>query len=137
MGECLAVARRIENGVPASWSAAFEDLARRQLADSRDRERRGHRISARDQYLKASNSFRAAEYYTPFAAPRHRQLGLESREAFLAAMRWQDHTCEEVRLPLGDTWLPAYFMRPVESDGSGKTMMIISGHDGTLEESYF
>src|SRR5690606_2446133 len=80
--------------------------------------------------------FRAAEYYTPFSDPKHQELGLASRDAFGKAMALQDHGFEEVRLPFGDTWLPAYFLYPAKGDGTGKTLMVISGYDGTLEESY-
>lgn len=134
VGECLALARRIENGIPESWVTAFAAAASRQEEDARIREGRGHRVSARDQFLVASNSFRAAEYYTGVADPRHAEYGLSSRECFLSAMRHADHTFEVVSLPYGDTPLPAYYMRPA-TQALG-TLMIVSGYDGTLEETY-
>jgi len=138
VGECLALARRIENGVPASWVAAFAAAAERQERDARARAGRGHRISARDQFLVACNSYRAAEYYTCVTDPRHAEYGRKSRDCFLAAMQLQDHACEVVSLPFGDTPLPAYCIRPAPGTAGGKsgTLMIISGYDGTLEETY-
>ncbi len=135
VGECLALAQRIENGVPASWVSAFAAAAARQEDDANARVGRGHAVSARDQFLVASNSYRAAEYYTGIADPRHAAYGLKSRDCFLAAMRLADHPFEAVALPFGSTSLPAYHLRPA-AGGNGGTLMIVSGYDGTLEETY-
>ncbi len=137
IGECLALARDIENGVPDSWVAAFSAAAERQETDARARAARGHAVSAREQFLVASNSFRAAEYYTTVVDPRHAGFGRRSRDCFLAAMKLADYGFEEVSLPFGELALPAYYMRPPgASAGQGKTLMIISGYDGTLEETW-
>ena len=99
VGECLALARRIQDGVPASWVAEFSAAAQRQEADAQARALRGHAISSRGQYLVACNSYRAAEYYSGVLSPEHTRLGRKSRECFLAAVRGQD--VEEVFLPFG------------------------------------
>ena len=49
VGECLALAQRIQNGVPASWVAEFTAAAQRQEADAQARALRGHAVSARGQ----------------------------------------------------------------------------------------
>lgn len=138
VGECLALARRIESGVPATWVAAFADAAARQEADAQKRAARGHAVSAHDQYLVASNSYRAAEYYTGIADPKHAEYGFKSRECFLAAMSMQSDPFEVIELPFGATPLPAYLLRPAGQAGRRlKTLMVVSGYDGTLEETYF
>ncbi|MGP1682968.1 MAG: hypothetical protein ACTS8S_11640, partial [Giesbergeria sp.] len=137
VGECLALAQRIESGVPASWVAEFAAAAARQETDARQRATRGHAVSAHDQYLVASNSYRAAEYYCGITDPQHVVYGLKSRECFLSAMRLQGDTFEIVSLTFGNTPLPAYYLRPAKAgDGPRKTLMIVSGYDGTLEETY-
>lgn len=137
VGECLALARRIQNGVPASWVAEFAAAGARQEQDAAARARRGHAVSARDQYLVASNSYRAAEYYCGVLDPQHARLGLKSRECFLAAMRQDGGAFEAFSLPFGDTPLPAYYVRaPQQRARRGKTLLIISGYDGTLEETW-
>ncbi len=137
VGECLALARRIHNGDPQSWVAEFSAAGARQEQDAAERARRGHVVSARDQYLVASNSYRAAEYYCGVLDPRHAPLGLKSRDCFLAAMRAQGGVFESFSLPFGDTPLPAYYIRaPQSRGGRGKTLMVISGYDGTLEETW-
>lgn len=134
VGECLALAQRIENGNPASWIAAFTDAAIRQEFDARKRAAKGHRISARDQYLVACNSYRAAEYYSSVIDSKHAEYGMKSRECFIAAMALHDHFFEVASLPFGETPLPAYYFSPART--KGKTLMIVSGYDGTLEETY-
>lgn len=137
VGECLALARQIESGVPASWVAAFAAAAARQERDAQNRASRGHAVSAGEQYLVASNSYRAAEYYTGVADPKHGEYGLKSRQCFLAAMKLQGHAFEIVSLPFNDTPLPACYMRARNAPAArNKTLMIVSGYDGTLEETY-
>lgn len=135
VGECLALAQRIENGNPESWITAFADSAMRQESDARKRAAKGHRISALDQYLVACNSYRAAEYYSSVIDPKHAEYGMKSRECFIAAITLQDHLFEVVSLPFDETPLPAYYFSPART-GKGKTLMIVSGYDGTLEETY-
>ncbi|WP_245597875.1 alpha/beta hydrolase family protein [Ottowia thiooxydans] len=139
VGECLALAQRIQNGIPASWVAEFTKAAQRQEADARVRALRGHAVSAREQYLVACNSYRAAEYYCGVLNPEHARLGRKSRECFLAAVRGQD--VEEVFLRFGGSSLPAYYVRAPSQSGAkrgrpGKTLLLISGYDGTLEETW-
>ena len=138
VGECFALAQRIQNGQPASWVNEFAAAAVRQEEDAQARARRGHALSARDQYLVACNNYRAAEYYCGVLEPRHAALGLKSRECFLAAMlRAPELACEEAAMPFGNKLLPAYYFRaPQAGRRQGKTLIIISGYDGTLEETW-
>lgn len=137
VGECLALAQRIQNGDPASWITEFAAAGARQQADAQARAQRGHALSARDQYLVACNSYRAAEYYSSVQDANHTRLGLQSRDCFAAAMRAQGHPFEAFSLPWGDTPLPAYYFRnPKAGARPAKTLLVISGYDGTLEETW-
>ncbi len=138
VGECLAVAAEVGDGGPRAWCASFSALGERQAGDAAERARRGHAVSARDQYLRASNSFRAVEYFTPFSDPDHRAAGLRSREMFVAAMAAADCTFEEVWVPFGDASLPAYWFTPAgpSGQGPGPLLVAVSGFDGTLEETW-
>lgn len=135
VGECLALARRIESGVPSSWVEQFAAAAARQESDARSRAGRGHLVSARDQYLVACNSYRAAEYYTGITDERHAAYGRKSRACFLEAMKLRDGLFESPQLPYGAAPLPAYYLEPADRK-SAKTLLIVSGYDGTLEETY-
>ena len=47
------------------------------------------------------------------------------------------HTFEEAMLPYDAIKLPVYFMAPSPQVEKRKTLIIVSGFDGTLEEEYF
>ena len=94
VGECLAAVQRIQNGVPESWVEAFASLARKEESAAVERALKGHHISACEQYLRACNSYRAAEYFTDFRNPLHREMGMKSRECFIKSMKLMDHTCD-------------------------------------------
>lgn len=136
VGECLSTAARIKDGDPVSWVDEFAKLAERQMKDAHKRSSRGHTMSARDQFLRASNSFRAAEYYMSPLDPRHRELGLKARDCFLKAMEYVWHTFEETMLTYKNIELPVYIMTPSPEAQKRKTLLIVSGFDGTLEEEY-
>lgn len=136
VGECLSIAGRIDNGDPESWVEEFTKLAEWQLKDANKKSYKGHTISARDQFLKACNSFRAAEYYTTCRNSKHRELGTQARYCFSEAMKNMWHTFEYHELTYKSIDLPVYFMAPNADEHKRKTLMIVSGFDGTLEEEY-
>ena len=137
VGECLSIADRVIDGDPSSWVAEFTKQAEWEEQDAKERAVKGHRISARDQFFKACNSYRAAEYYTSCRTPEHRRLGLKARACFREAMQYVGHTFEAFKLPYHAIELPAYVMAPDVNAGRRKTLIIVSGFDGTLEEEYF
>ena len=136
IGECFYVSNNIEDGNPKKWVEEFSNLAEKQEKDAKQRSKKGHSISARDQYLKASNSYRASEYYANFDDPRHKELGLKARDCFKEAMNFVNHTFESIELNYKDIKLPCYFMSPDNGNIKRKTLLIVSGYDGTIEEEY-
>lgn len=62
---------------------------------------------------------------------------MKSRECFIKSMKFMDHTCEVIKIPFEGKFLPTYFMASTSDTGLRKTLMVVSGYDGTLEESYF
>ena len=98
IGECFYTSNQIEDGIPESWVSEFSKLAAKQEKDAQSRLKRNHTVSAKEQFLKASNSYRAAEYYTNFDDPKHRELGLKARNCFLEAMNYSDHYYESISI---------------------------------------
>jgi hypothetical protein len=101
--------------------------------------RAGHKISAREAFLRASNYYRMAEFFLrddPFSNPNVVGLIKRSRETFLQAAQFFDGPVEDVRIPYGDGTLPAYLLFV---DGSGKprpTIVYNNGFDSTREEAW-
>ena len=137
VGECLSLADRIKDGDPKSWVEEFAKLAEWQQKDAHKRASKGHTTSARDQFFKACNSFRAAEYYTSCLDPNHQKFGMQARYCFRDAMDILWHTFEDHLLTYKSIDLPVYFMAPSPHEQKRKTLLIVSGFDGTLEEEYF
>lgn len=137
IGECFHIANQIRDGNPDDWVNAFEKQAHWQKQDGMERLRKNHVVSGREQLFKACNSFRAAEYYTSTLSEHHRQLGLNSVDCFTTAMGSMDVHFESHYLPYKNIQLPIYFISPANDGEMRKTIMIVSGFDGTLEESYF
>ena len=89
IGEVVATAQAIPDGDEASWHREWkataervEELGRKSLAD-------GHRVSAREALLRASNYYRTAEFYRrddPARDPEVTLLSARSRDAFVTAM---------------------------------------------------
>lgn len=136
IGECLAIANTIQDCQPQQWVRAFEQLGEWQKKDGMQRLLKNHVVSGREQLFKACNSFRAAEYYSPCTTEHHQKLGLLSADCFCAAISNMDLHFENHSIPYKDINLPAYFVSPANDGEKRKTIIIVSGFDGTLEEEF-
>jgi len=136
VGECLAIAGQITPGDRDSWYAAWSGFARRLVAQADAGLAAGHRVSARDSYVRASEYFRQAFFY-------HRESldGTELRTAFAAsvaafraALPLLDHPGEVLSGGVtGYLFTPA---GPPPAGGRWPTIVHIGGYDGTAEELY-
>lgn len=137
IGECLNIARQIQSGKPEDWVQAFKQLAEWQKKDGLERLTQKHIVSGREQLFKACNSFRAAEYYSPCSSKEHRQLGINSAECFVMALGTMDLHFESHAIPYKNIHIPVYFISPQNDGAKRKTILIVSGFDGTMEEEFF
>src|SRR5882672_8028942 len=111
LGEVLVAARAIPDGDEAAWHREWkataervEELGRKSLAD-------GHRVSAREALLRASNYYRTAEFFRrddPGHDPEVALLSARSRDTFLAAMPLFGFGFEHVSIRYQGTALPGY-----------------------------
>lgn len=138
VGECLEIVKEMKGkGASAEeWVHAFERHGDWQKEDAMARLANDHIISAREQFLKACNSYRAAEYYSSCDDPHHQQLGIKSESCFAMAMSTMDVHFESHSIPYKNINLPVYFISPANDGRPRKTLMIVSGFDGTLEEEF-
>ncbi|MGQ9368165.1 alpha/beta hydrolase family protein [Azospirillum sp. ST 5-10] len=137
LGEVLALRPAIDAGGVPAWVESFAALGERVAARGRAALAQGRRATARGDLLRASMYLRAAEYYANPFAPRHRALGLASRDAFRAALPLLDHRAEVVGIPCGGIDLPGYLLRPRDAAGPGRTLVLVGGFDSSGEELYF
>ena len=136
IGESLHIANAIKGNDPKLWVKEFVRLAEWQKKDGLDRLAKKHVVSAREQLLKAANSFRAAEYYSPCSSEDHKKFGLNSADCFAIAVSNMDIHFENHSLPYKNITIPAYFIAPKKDGKKRPTIMIVSGFDGTLEEEF-
>ena len=137
VGEILAAVRGIRDGDPRTWPAAFAALGDQTQAIARAVVPK-HPVSARDHFQRASMYYRAAEYYADPVSDAARAHGLASRDAFVEAAALMPWTVEVLQIPFEGVWLPGYFLQPAGADARArKTVVLLTGFDGTGEELYF
>ena len=136
LGECLLVVDRMEKETPACWTEEFAKLAESVEAEGDSRLVDGHKFTARDQFLRACNYYRAAEYFVHPIGTRKQELGMKSRECFIKFLQLSGIHYEIIDIPFRDIYLPSYFLSPDNSGKKRPTIVVLSGLDGTTEETY-
>lgn len=139
IGECLSTAFRIKDGDFASWHAEWSRTADRIGRFGDESLATGHKTSAREAYLRASNYYRSAEFFlheNP-GDPRILETWQKSRKCFSKAGRLFSPQFESVEIPYEETTLPGYFFRADNSGERRPTLILNTGFDGTAEELYF
>jgi pimeloyl-ACP methyl ester carboxylesterase len=138
IGECLSTANKIKDGDIESWLAEWRALAERVEQIGHDCLARGHRVSAREAFLRATTYYEASFFFAPDNDPRKLELYRRQRDAFKAAGALFDHPFEVVAIPYeGGKTLPGYFLAADDSGRPRPTIMINTGGDGTSERMYF
>lgn len=130
IGECLDTANRIKRGDPWSWSKEWDSTAKRLQALAEDSESQGHRVSAGEAYLRASNYYVASMHRHP--DPYHDSIERMTRASvscFSKGIKNLNLPIEEVQIPYEGTTLPGYFFRSPVADAKAPTMIIFNGRD--------
>jgi len=129
--------QRIQPGDDESWYREWARLGRLCEEQAREAERFGNRLTARFGYQRASNYYRAAQFYLTGEDPRKLATLRQVRDTFRAAMRYFDHRCEEVEVPYEGTTLAGYFVPSRVGAGRLPTILYLNGADSLSEEAYF
>ena len=135
IGECYSAAAQIREGDVLSWREAWSTLAEKVEALARSAEAKGHRVSARQSYVRAvtyrrnvlMGGFRASD-------PGYRATFEKSRVLFMRFAALSEPPIEFVEIPHAGTVLPGYFLRP---DASGKKRPTVIIGDNASEELYY
>ncbi|MGA7898572.1 MAG: alpha/beta fold hydrolase [Nitrososphaeraceae archaeon] len=153
IGECFSTAYRIREGDFESWHQEWLKTAKRIHKYAEDCLAAGHKISARDAYLRASNYYRVAEFLLIDPEdPRIQTTWGSSKECFSKAGRLFSPEFEPIEIPYEGTTVPGYFYRASEVRGGNEkgkdngngvnasrprpTLIVHGGFDSTLEELY-
>jgi pimeloyl-ACP methyl ester carboxylesterase len=110
IGECLSTAYRIKEGEFESWYEEWLNTAKRVHSYADDCTAKGHTISARDAYLRASNYYRTAEFLLVEPADPRSQTTIDlSKDCFRKAASTFPIVVVPVEIPYEGTLLPGYF----------------------------
>lgn len=137
-GEVLAAASRITPGDYDSWYDAYNGFADRVAKEAADQLSRGHRISARDSFLRAATYYQASEFFlhgTP-KDPRIARAYKLSTESYHQSAKLHDPVIEPIEIPYEATTLPGYFHHADTSNTPRPTLIMHTGFDGSAEEMH-
>ncbi len=134
IGECLYVARRIDERDGESWITQWADLAARVEAFGDASLAAGRLVSARECFMRASNYYRTAEYGTSPTHPRFDELWRRSVDSFRNGARLFHPPIRGIEVEFEGRRFPGYFWRPTEDDRSRPTLIAAGGNDSSLEE---
>jgi len=137
IGEVLATAHRIHDGDFESWNLEWSRVAARIEALANTSLEEGHRLSAQQAFLRASNYYRTAEFFLAPDDPRRMKTYEKSRSTFWRFLELSGLCVERVRIPYEGTTLPGYFYRVDDSHTPRRTLLSLGGFDSTGEELYF
>jgi pimeloyl-ACP methyl ester carboxylesterase/ketosteroid isomerase-like protein len=135
IGECYSATAQIREGDLQSWREAWSTLAEKVEALARSAEAKGHRVSARQSYLRAVTYYRNVLMGGLQASdPRYRATLEKSRVLFKRFAALSEPPIEVVEIPYEGTVLPGYFLRP---DASGQKRPTVIIGDNASEELYY
>jgi pimeloyl-ACP methyl ester carboxylesterase len=139
LGEVLVTARRIPEGDEQAWTTEWAATAARVERIGREALAAGHRVSAREALLRASNYYRTADFYRredPANDAESARLAKASQQTFADAAALLDTPARAVRIPYEGTTLPGYLFLADDSGEPRPTVLYHGGYDSTLEEDY-
>ena len=139
VGEVLKTAYAIKEGDDESWYHEWMKTAEQREKAGDDFLARGRKISARQEFFKASNYYRTAEFFLHTNPEDSRIVSAwkKSRDSFLKAAGLSDQPVISIKIPFEGTTLPGYLCL-VDNSGEKRPLLIVhSGFDGTAEELYF
>jgi len=136
-GECFYAASQIKDGDPESWYAAWTALAGRVESQATQALEKGHRVSAREAYLRAFTYYQSAAIFIRPRDPRLRDAWQKAQECFRQAAAQFSPPIEPIQIPFEGKSLPGYFMRGIEGNEKTPTLIMIGGGETCAEELYF
>jgi pimeloyl-ACP methyl ester carboxylesterase len=138
-GEVLAVSRQIKSGDYDSWYDAWNAAGDRLAKEADGQLARGHMVSARDNFLRASNAYRSSEFFlhaTP-KDPRVVRAFARQVETYKAAIKLWPTPIEAVEIPYEGTTIPGYLHRPDATAKKRPLLLLNTGFDGSAEEMHW
>jgi hypothetical protein len=137
IGEAYYAASRITDGDASSWQKQWVELAR--LAEARGEKSlaAGHKVSARDQLLRAANYYRISNIAMLPDNPAFEERILKARALFKKAGQLFSPPVEYVEIPFDGTVLPGYFRKAAPGTKPAKTLLVVGGSETFAEDLFY
>ncbi|WP_029113912.1 S9 family peptidase [Mycobacterium sp. URHB0044] len=138
LGEALATASRTSAGDYDSWFTAWSATAEVASSLADEAHSRGHAVTARKAYLRASEYWRQSFFFLrhDLDDERLQHAWRRHREAFRSAMPllgWQGTSTE---IPFDGVTMTGYLFRPADDAIERPTVLAPCGFDSTAEVGY-
>lgn len=133
IGECLSTARKIDEKSSDSWVREWAKTAEMVEKNGDESLKNGHKISARECFLRASNYYRTAEYGALPSEPEFQKNWQKSRECFLKAAKLFKRPIKSIEVIFEGKKLPGYYWRADDSK-TRPTLVAAGGGDSSGEE---
>jgi len=137
IGEAFRTAANIKDGDAASWQEEWAKTARLVAARGEQSLAGGHRVSARDQFQRASYYYRLALLAMLPADPRLREYARESRSLLKKAGARFDPPLEYFEIPFEGTVIPGFFRKAAAGTKPVQTLIMIGGGETFAEDLFF
>ncbi len=137
VGEAFYVAGNIEDGNPESWQMEWENMAIRKESRAKDALEKGHKITARENYLKASNYYRTALVSMLPDNPKFNEISENIRICMKKACHLFEPQMIYFEVPFENTVLPGYFLPVIKDSKPRKTLLMIGGGETFIEDNIF
>ena len=134
-GECFSAASQVHEEDLESWVKAWTTIAQKVEADGRKAEAAGHRVSAREAYLRAATYYAVAMVCVSPRDSRFREIYGTFRTAFRRSVAFHKIPLEIVTIPFEGKSLSGYFWRATKSAEKRPTIIMLG--DRFAEEMYF
>jgi len=137
IGEAFYAASRIKDGDAGSWQKEWYALAERVEARGRSALKAGHKVSARNQLIRAAYYYRISLLAMLPDNPELEKRGLKCRSLMKLAGPLFEPPLEYFEIPFENTVLPGFFRKAAKSDKPVKTLLMIGGGETFIEDLFF
>jgi hypothetical protein len=136
-GEVFYTVSKIKDGSASSWQTEWIEMGKRAEARGRLALADKHNVSARKQFLRASNYYRFGLLAMMPDDPRLRPLAKKSRTMMKEAGKLFEPPLKYVEIPFEGAKLPGYFRKAKDDNTPRKTLLMLGGGETFAEDLIF
>lgn len=133
-GELLYIAHKIDPKDRESWINVWSEWGEKLEKLGDDCLEKGHKVSARQAFVKAWNYYNNAEYGCVPSDPRFHERWRKAVQAMHKAVPLYNGVLTVIKIPFEDSYLPGYYWRPDDSGKKRPTLISVGGNESSGEQ---